>query len=86
MGRRGSIEWPARSPDLSPLDFFCWGYLKDKVYSRKLTTLQELKYTIQTEITQLKQQPELLRRVCHSVTTRGTECMEANGEQFECFR
>lgn len=23
IGRRGSIEWPPRSPDLSPLDFFC---------------------------------------------------------------
>lgn len=23
IGRRGFIEWPARSPDLTPLDFFC---------------------------------------------------------------
>jgi hypothetical protein len=23
IGRRGPIEWPARSPDLTPLDFFC---------------------------------------------------------------
>ncbi|XP_046683405.1 uncharacterized protein LOC124369443 [Homalodisca vitripennis] len=23
IGRRGSIEWPARSPDLTRLDFFC---------------------------------------------------------------
>lgn len=22
IGRRGSVEWPARSPDLTPLDFF----------------------------------------------------------------
>jgi DDE superfamily endonuclease len=28
----GFIEWPARSPDLSPLDFFVWGYLKDRLY------------------------------------------------------
>lgn len=32
IGRRGPIEWPARSPDLSPLDFFLWGHLKSKVY------------------------------------------------------
>lgn len=25
IGRRGAIEWPARSPDLSPLDFFSGG-------------------------------------------------------------
>ena len=23
IGRRGPLEWPARSPDLTPLDFFC---------------------------------------------------------------
>ena len=27
MGRGGPIPWPARSPDLSPLDFWLWGYL-----------------------------------------------------------
>ena len=25
------IDWPARSPDLSPLDYCLWGYLKSKV-------------------------------------------------------
>ena len=25
IGRRGPIEWPARSPDLTPPDFFLWG-------------------------------------------------------------
>jgi hypothetical protein len=28
IGRRGPTEWPARSPDLSPLDFYLWGHLK----------------------------------------------------------
>ena len=27
------IEWPARSPDLTPCDFFLWGYLKNKVFA-----------------------------------------------------
>jgi hypothetical protein len=30
--RDGPIAWPPRSPDLTPLDFFLWGYLKSKVY------------------------------------------------------
>ena len=25
-------DWPARSPDCNPLDFFCWGFLKSKVF------------------------------------------------------
>jgi hypothetical protein len=28
IGRRGSIEWPTRSPDLSPMDFFCGDILR----------------------------------------------------------
>ena len=27
---RGSIEWPPRSPDLTPMDFFLWGVVKEK--------------------------------------------------------
>jgi hypothetical protein len=26
------IPWPPGSPDLTPCDFFLWGYVKDKVY------------------------------------------------------
>ena len=32
---RGSetIAWPPRSPDLTTLDFFLWGFVKDQVYT-----------------------------------------------------
>jgi hypothetical protein len=29
IGRAGPISWPARSPDITPCDFFQWGYVKD---------------------------------------------------------
>jgi hypothetical protein len=32
IGRRGSIEWPARSCDMTPLDFSVWVISKDLVY------------------------------------------------------
>lgn len=31
---RTDCVWSPHSPDLSPLDFFLWGYLKDKVYAK----------------------------------------------------
>lgn len=34
IGRRGPLEWAARSPDLTPLDFYLWGYVKQKVYQK----------------------------------------------------
>ncbi|KAK0177085.1 hypothetical protein PV328_001164 [Microctonus aethiopoides] len=36
----------ARSPDLSPLDFFLWGYLKGTVYHTKPRDLEELRERI----------------------------------------
>jgi hypothetical protein len=35
IGRGGLILWPARSPDLVPLDFFVWGHVKNTVYAEK---------------------------------------------------
>ena len=36
IGRGGPIPWSPRSPDLSPLDFFLWGYIKNIVYAEKI--------------------------------------------------
>ncbi|CAM1326936.1 Uncharacterised protein r2_g3591 [Pycnogonum litorale] len=49
IGRRGSIEFPARSPGLTPTDFFLCGYLKNKVYGSKPATVDELKEEIERQ-------------------------------------
>ncbi|GBM00509.1 hypothetical protein AVEN_111737-1 [Araneus ventricosus] len=46
MGRGGPIAWPPRSPDLTPLDFFFCGYVKDKVYSRETRAVEDLHASI----------------------------------------
>ncbi|GBP03334.1 hypothetical protein EVAR_101737_1 [Eumeta japonica] len=35
ISRRGDINWPPRSPDLTPDGLFLWGYVKSKVYTNK---------------------------------------------------
>ena len=40
--RNGNIAWPARSCDLTPMDFFLWGYLKSRLYSNCPTTIKQL--------------------------------------------
>ncbi|KAJ4433406.1 hypothetical protein ANN_15665 [Periplaneta americana] len=45
IGRTGPIRWPPRSPDLTPLDFFFWGFIKDRVYATKPHTIPELVIT-----------------------------------------
>ncbi|KAL3288976.1 hypothetical protein HHI36_003419 [Cryptolaemus montrouzieri] len=42
IGRRGPTEWPPRSPDLSPLDFFLWDHLKSIIYKTEPADLNDL--------------------------------------------
>ena len=56
--RRGDTLAPS-SPDLSPLDFFLWGYLKEQVYKPLPFNLEELKARVKREMREL---PESLVR------------------------
>jgi hypothetical protein len=50
--------WPPRSPDLTPCDFFLWGYLKAKVYEQRPQTLEALKEAIRQEVAAIT--PEMI--------------------------
>ena len=41
IGRNGPVSWPARSPDLTPLDFYLWGHMKTLVYETPIETEME---------------------------------------------
>ena len=43
IGRGGPIPWPPRSPDITPLDFFLWGYVKDIAYRTNVRDISNLK-------------------------------------------
>ena len=43
IGRDGPTPWPPRSPDITPLDFFLCGYVKDKVFSTPVPDITNLK-------------------------------------------
>ena len=46
IGRDGPTPWPPRSPDITPLDFFLWGYVKDKVFLTQVPDIPNLKARI----------------------------------------
>jgi hypothetical protein len=48
-----AVPWPPRSPDLSPRDFFLWGYLKAEVFKHRPRSLDRLKEAIQEERVQM---------------------------------
>ena len=42
------LPWPPRSPDLTPCDFFLWGYVKDHVFALPIPLdLAELRQRIE---------------------------------------
>lgn len=43
-------EWPTRSTDLNPLDFFLWGYLKSLFYAQRPNNLEDLCQRIIDEV------------------------------------
>lgn len=82
---RNSIQgrdWPARSPDLNPLDYFLWGYLKSKVYSPWPRNLDDLETNIRREVRNL--QPAMIRRAIMEIKVRAQKCLNARGGHFEC--
>jgi len=77
MDRYGPIHWPARSPDLNPLDFFLWGYCKEVIYRRLPENVEELNdrlhyavWNIENEVME-KTQENLLRRMRACITMDG---------------
>ncbi|GFV48438.1 uncharacterized protein TNCV_3027081 [Trichonephila clavipes] len=42
VSRFEPVNWPPRSCDLTPLDYFLWGYVKSLVYADKPQTLDHL--------------------------------------------
>ena len=81
ISRFGDVPWPPRSPDLSALDFFLWGYLKEKVYNDNPNTLQEIKLIIIQEISRIT--PEVLRKVMDNVIERVHSCLNNFGRHLK---
>ena len=78
-----AVEWPPRSPDLTPCDFFLWGYLKDRVFVTPPGTLQELRERIQVEVDRLRANPEQVRQVMNGIQRRCQLCLERGGGHIE---
>lgn len=81
IGRRGPFEWPARSPDLSPCDFFLWGHLKNLVYREHPSTVEELRNKIAEACVEITQ--EMCSHVCESMPDRLQACLAIDGKQLK---
>lgn len=87
IGRYGPHAWPPRSPDLTPLDFFFWGWVKQLVYKKESHSQDELKMRICAAFRFIKnraREDSLLMQRVHSNTQRRLQrCVERRGQHIE---
>ena len=77
---RDDLEWPARSLNLSPCDFYIWGYLKFRVYDNRPRSLLDLKANIRKEIANIL--ADTLVRVMANTRNRYMQCMDNGGRHL----
>ena len=82
IGRNGPIAWPPRSPDLTPLDFYLWGHLKDLVYSAEIQTREQLVQRIEDAAIVIRQQLQEINMAAE-VRKRLQRCLIENGGHIE---
>ena len=72
---------PVKSPDTSPMDFFAFGYLKQKLFSRRARTLDGVWKVCQKEWNQIPS--EMISKVFASWKRRLLTVSKKNGEHIE---
>ena len=80
LGRQ--VEWPARSPGLTPCDFFLWGYLKSRVYKTPPENIFAPRQWIINEFNLLAQ-TNYVGNAMAAMLTKAELCIERNGRHVE---
>ena len=81
IGRDGPIPWPPRSPDITPLDFFLWGYVKDIVYRTKIRDITDLKQKITDVIATIDE--AMLQRIWQEIEYHLDVLRATNGAHIQ---
>ncbi|GFT69654.1 transposable element Tc3 transposase [Trichonephila clavipes] len=68
ISRFRPVNWPPRSCDLAPLDYFLWGYVKSLVYADKPQTLDHFEDNICRVIADIR--PQMLEKFIEIWTFR----------------
>ncbi|RZC32433.1 hypothetical protein BDFB_010835, partial [Asbolus verrucosus] len=68
-------------PDLTLVDCFLWGVLKNKLYETRFQDMNTLKSRIRAACREII--PEILTRIRHSFVTLAQACLQNDGRDFE---
>ena len=81
IGRGGPVRWPARSPDLTPCDFFLWGFIKSKVYGTRPRDIEELKERVSSAFDEVT--AEMRHNTMREYRDRLARVVENDGHHIE---
>ena len=82
MGRGSpNMPWSPRSPDLSPCDFFMWGFIKSRVYTTRPTDIPDLKLRVQTAFHEIT--PDMRQNVVRECHKRLEKVIENSERHIE---
>jgi hypothetical protein len=82
ISTNGDLRWPARSPDLTPLDFYLWGYLQNEIYKEPIEDMADLYNKMYANIATMNRNN--LLRVCRTeLLYRFAMYVYENGNNFE---
>ena len=83
IGRSGPTPWPPRSPDITPLDFFLWGYVKDRVYRTPVRDVETLQSRIIEVLATVNE--EMLENTWREIEYRLDILRATNGALVEIY-
>ena len=72
--------WPLRSPDLTPCDFWLWGYAKSKVNRYQPASIAALKAAIRQNVSPMTQ--EMLLNAVNGMVVRLTAILLYDGQHI----
>lgn len=80
---RGSpnMPWPPRSPDLTPCDFFLWGFVKSKVYNTEPADIESLRDKLIDSFNLIT--PEMRTKTLLEYRKRLLQIVENGGDHVE---
>ena len=76
----GDYNWPPRSCNLTPLDFFLWGYVKNKVYADVPRSIKEIKEKIRVVIDEIE--PQMCENLMKNFMKRAWSCKRSRGRRI----
>ncbi|GBM95766.1 hypothetical protein AVEN_182714-1 [Araneus ventricosus] len=83
ISRHFPTAWPPRSPDVTPCDFWLWGFLKDNIYRKRPASLPDLKDSIRRHVLDIP--ADSLRSAVENMVLRLEHIVEHEGGHIEQF-